>query len=182
MRPEASPTPNTDCSCTIPATLEACAGAAACSIVSALDSLPDRWRRRIAFASSLGWRVTPRGGPCWAWQGSDSGDGYGKTKRNGRDCMAHRAVFEHVRGPIPARLVLDHLCRFRACVNPWHTAPASTRDNTLSGDSVLFAPRGAPGIRAALYSTTAAAPVTGPPSANEEAPDLGKSDASGGFD
>jgi hypothetical protein len=43
--------------------------------------------------------------------------------------MAHRVVYERVRGPIPKGLVLDHLCRNPGCVNPEHLEPVSQATN-----------------------------------------------------
>lgn len=58
--------------------------------------------------------------PCWVWKGGTDGDGYGRV-RNGRKIKgAHRLFYERYRGPIPAGLVVDHLCRNTSCVNPDH--------------------------------------------------------------
>lgn len=50
--------------------------------------------------------------------------------------MAHRAVYEHLRGPIPVGLELDHLCRNTRCVNPAHLEPVTHRENALRGVGV----------------------------------------------
>ena len=49
--------------------------------------------------------------------------------------FAHRVVYEILVGPIPVGLELDHLCRNRACVNPDHLEPVTTRTNLLRGYS-----------------------------------------------
>ncbi len=106
--------------------------------------LPKRWRDKLAPASSLAWApgVTPHDGPCWQWQGADSGNGYGKTKdhcgKRWRDRVAHRAIYEHARGPVARELLLDHECRNRRCCNPWHLEPVTVRENTRRGEAVLF--------------------------------------------
>jgi len=40
-----------------------------------------------------------------------------------------------MREPIPHGLALDHLCRVRACVNPWHTEVVTNVENTMRGES-----------------------------------------------
>ena len=73
--------------------------------------------------------------PCSIWPGSISSEGYGRYWRDGRQVYAHRAAFEAAFGPIPDGLVIDHLCRNRACVNPEHMEAVSTRETTLRADS-----------------------------------------------
>lgn len=57
---------------------------------------------------------------CWVWQGTLTWGGYGQINRRGRNVTAHRAMWEHFRGPIAGRMVIDHLCLNRRCVNPAH--------------------------------------------------------------
>jgi hypothetical protein len=38
------------------------------------------------------------------------------------------------RGEIPEGLVLDHLCKTRCCVNPWHLEPVTLLENIRRGD------------------------------------------------
>lgn len=57
---------------------------------------------------------------CWHWTGSRKEAGYGRTRRGGRDVLAHRVSYELHVGPIPSDLQIDHLCRNRGCVNPDH--------------------------------------------------------------
>lgn len=47
--------------------------------------------------------------------------------------MAHRYVYESIRGPIPEGLVLDHLCRNTSCVNPDHLEPVTYGENFRRG-------------------------------------------------
>lgn len=78
---------------------------------------------------------------CWIWTGRLNRNGYGRAAIGGREPVAHRAIYEAVIGPIPIGHVLDHLCRNRPCVNPWHMEPVTVAVNTHRGTAVLFAPR-----------------------------------------
>lgn len=58
-------------------------------------------------------------GACWTLANhKPTTGGYVKVSVNNRIEFAHRVVYEALRGPIPDGLVIDHLCRNRACVNP----------------------------------------------------------------
>lgn len=43
----------------------------------------------------------------------------------------HRVAYVSLMGPIPEGKELDHLCRVRNCVNPWHLEPVTHRENIL---------------------------------------------------
>jgi HNH endonuclease len=74
----------------------------------------------------------PDGG-CWVWTGKISKNGYGAVTVNYKSVGAHRFFYEELVGPIPEGLVLDHLCRNRACVNPAHLEQVTCRVNNLRG-------------------------------------------------
>lgn len=62
---------------------------------------------------------------CWLWQGTLDPLGYGRFGRK----LAHRCGYERHIGPIPAGLVLDHLCVNPPCVNPAHLEPVTQSVN-----------------------------------------------------
>lgn len=66
---------------------------------------------------------------CWTWTGTTDKDGYGKFVECGQWIASHRFAYEALRAEIPAGLQIDHLCRNRACVNPWHMEPVTHRVN-----------------------------------------------------
>jgi HNH endonuclease len=69
--------------------------------------------------------------PCWTWQLKIHGKtGYGVTRVKRHDYLAHRWYYEQAKGPIPAGLQIDHLCRNRNCVNPAHMEPVTPMENT----------------------------------------------------
>jgi hypothetical protein len=49
--------------------------------------------------------------------------------------LAHRMAYELARDPIPAGLVIDHLCRNKRCVNPSHLEAVEQRVNLLRGET-----------------------------------------------
>lgn len=71
---------------------------------------------------------------CWIWFGNTA-EGYGYIAGRG----AHRIAYELYRGPIPAGLQIDHLCRVRSCVNPAHMEPVTIRENLRRGQTIAAA-------------------------------------------
>lgn len=74
---------------------------------------------------------------CWEWIGGKL-RGYGQftvleSPNKWRCFKAHRWAYEYCRGQIPEGLCIDHLCRNRSCVNPWHMEVVTIKENTLRG-------------------------------------------------
>lgn len=77
---------------------------------------------------------------CWEWTGS-RWNGYGMTctlTEPRRRLRAYTLAYLLARGALPAGLELDHLCRNRACCNPFHLeavthAVNSRRSNNACG-------------------------------------------------
>lgn len=85
-------------------------------------------------------------GPCWEWTGSHTSKGYGSFylgKRAGKQVtgVAHKMTYEAAHGRIRStrkrgvRLVVDHRCRNRACVNPAHLELVEEPINVARGES-----------------------------------------------
>lgn len=69
---------------------------------------------------------------CWVYQRTGR-NGYAAVGIGYQTVYAHRYVYERMRHEIPDGLVIDHLCRNRACVNPDHLEPVPQRINILRG-------------------------------------------------
>lgn len=76
------------------------------------------------FADSTFWS-----GSCLLWGREIQSNGYGRFKIGPQYFRAHRWIYEHTFGTIPQDLVLDHLCRNRACVFIGHLEPVTTTEN-----------------------------------------------------
>lgn len=75
---------------------------------------------------------------CWIWGGAINIHGYGQfhdSLRKQNNVHAFRWSYEYFIGPIANGLHLDHLCRIRACVNPYHLEPVTLKENNLRGIS-----------------------------------------------
>ncbi|MGA8427026.1 MAG: HNH endonuclease, partial [Candidatus Dormiibacterota bacterium] len=74
---------------------------------------------------------------CWNWAGSVNTAGYGQIGDHFapqgltyKVWSAHRLSYMIAFGELPpGEYVLDHACKNRLCVNPFHLNPTTTRDN-----------------------------------------------------
>lgn len=80
-------------------------------------------------------------GECWEFRGAISPQGYGQVRIAGATRLAHRVTYSAMVDDIPEGLVIDHLCRNRACVNPDHLDAVPQRINILRGEGPLTAGR-----------------------------------------
>lgn len=80
------------------------------------------------------WRKVQKTEGCWEWTGYRCERGYGSfSPSRGVTAYAHRIAFTQLRGPIPDRMDLDHLCRNTSCCNPDHLDAVPRRENILRG-------------------------------------------------
>jgi hypothetical protein len=123
-----------------------------CHVIPAtFDALPQHIRDQVVRST------------CLDWVGRRNEKGYGLVWLDGRQQRAHRVVYELLVGSIPDGLVIDHLCRNRACVNPDHMEPVTVWENTRRGEN--FMARGQnPGVTRDLPPR----PKRRPPSAKTE--------------
>lgn len=89
----------------------------------------------VRFAGCVREEPAPPGvaGVCWIWRRALDRYGYGKFTVGRRVRKAHRWAWAALRGPLKSSQVLDHICRRRACCNPEHLEPITSRQNTLRG-------------------------------------------------
>ena len=112
-----------------------------------VHSLPPDYAASVADRILRRSKLLPTG--CIIWTGAIDRNGYGSIKlalNPTRYVGAHRAAWLSMVGPIEGWLVVDHLCRARACVNIDHMELVTNSVNILRGDH--SGKKGRSGIRA----------------------------------
>lgn len=73
---------------------------------------------------------------CWLWTGYVDPKQYAYTNVAGKTRRAARVFYEAFREAIPQGLTVDHKCRVRSCVNPWHLEAVTNKVNLSRGFGV----------------------------------------------
>ncbi|MFE5093202.1 HNH endonuclease signature motif containing protein [Streptomyces sp. NPDC056638] len=89
-------------------------------------------------------KFTVREDGCWQWHAAVAGSTAprGVISYRGVQTYAYRVSWTLLRGPIPAGLTIDHLCRNPLCVNPDHLEPVTQQVNTQRAVSKDHCKRG----------------------------------------
>ena len=76
---------------------------------------------------------------CWIWIGCVKKNGYGMVNvYDHPPDNAHRISYKLFKGDIPKGMQIDHLCRFKACVNPDHLEMVTQKENLLRSNTSKF--------------------------------------------
>lgn len=74
---------------------------------------------------------------CWVWGACKLKSGYGKFGIGDRSYLAHRVSYNIFKGKIGKKMVIDHACKNKSCVNPDHLREFTVKENTtINSNSV----------------------------------------------
>ncbi len=102
-----------------------------------ISKVVERILRKVIFVEQS---ILEGRGPCWIFQGRLNRNGYGRAWYNPvkKEIPCHRILYCEMVGPLIKGLVLDHLCRTRACCNPWHVEQVTHKVNVYRGEAILY--------------------------------------------
>lgn len=83
------------------------------------------------------WSKVNKTDTCWLWTASTDKDGYGAFAYSGVQGKAHKYSYLLHNKKMPKKLIIDHLCRERRCVNPDHLEAVTYRENVVRGSNVF---------------------------------------------
>ncbi len=72
---------------------------------------------------------------CWEWTLSLNECGYGEILIDQERYLIHRLFYTVYKGNLVEGLVIDHLCRNRACCNPHHLEQVTQAENVKRGEA-----------------------------------------------
>ena len=93
--------------------------------------------RIVGTPSERFWPKVDASGDCWEWAGAINPNGYGVFGLNGKNIGAHRFAYEDLVETIPDGMHIDHMCKYRRCVNPDHLQIVTPGDNVRLGAAAV---------------------------------------------